>query len=347
MVHIPAYCLDWHIVQSRAFYELLVQPLESFADIELTAWDGKNNAPIRHLESTAFKEPVVFCQRPPTAEILSAPGAKLVWIPMWDNVAVNWASDDWWASLPKTLRVVALSEKVAHKAQKAGLPTLSLRYHKDPSMFDEVNWSHGRKLFYWNRTGLYGPKFIQKLCSVLDIRELYFRSTVDPKIAVSAAYDLPAKIGRTIVHKVSRFDSQEGYFELLRQCNLYLAPRALEGVGLTFLEAMAAGCTVIAYNAPTMNEYIRHAENGLLFNVTVLEKEEISAFEKAGDILQAWSEGRRRKVHPDRVSLAQDWVSLENMDIELLGRTARENQAIGFHTWKKRIPEFVEFVLNW
>jgi glycosyltransferase involved in cell wall biosynthesis len=347
MVRIPAYCLDWHIIQSRAFYELLVEPLKSFANIELTAWDGRNNAPLQHLKSTAFKEPVVFCQRPPTSEILSAPGAKLIWIPMWDNVAVNWVSDEWWASLPKSLRVVALSEKVAQKAGKAGLPTLSLRYHKDPSLFDEVSWRNGRTLFYWNRTGLFGPNFMKKLCTILDVQELYFRGSVDPKIAGDAAYDLPSKIGKTIVHKVSRFDSQEDYFELLRRCNLYLAPRALEGVGLTFLEAMAGGCTVMAYNAPTMNEYIRHGEDGLLFNMTVLEKEETSAFEKAGDVFQAWSEGRKRKNYPDRVSLFQDWGRLKSMDLELLGRTARANQAIGFHTWKKRIPEFADFVLNW
>jgi hypothetical protein len=347
MVRIPAYCLDWHIVQSRAFYELLVEPLKPFADIELTAWDGKNNTPLHHLESIDFKEPVVFCQRPPSPEILSAPGAKLVWIPMWDNVAVNWASDDWWVSLPKNLRVVALSEKVAQKAEKAGLPTLNLRYHKDPSLFDEVNWSNGRILFYWNRTGLFGPKFIKKLCAALDIRELYFRGTVDPKIASGAAYTLPARIGATVVHEVSRFDSQETYFELLRRCNLYLAPRALEGVGLTFLEAMAGGCAVLGYDAPTMNEYISHGEDGLLFTNTALEQEEISVFEKAGNALQTWARRGKRKVYPNRVSLSQDWDQIKNMDLELLGRTARARQETGFFTWKKKTSEYADFVLNW
>lgn len=267
----------------------------------------------------------------------------MVWIPMWDNVALHMNSDDWWDALPKTLRVVALSEKVAQKAQKAGLPTLNLQYHKDPSRFNEVNWQNGRILFYWNRTGLFGPKFIKKLCTVLDIHELYFRGATDPEVAGGIAYALPSKLGRTIVHNVSRFDSQQTYFEILRKCNIYLAPRALEGVGLTFLEAMAGGCAVLGYDAPTMNEYICHGEDGLLFTNKTMEKEDLSMVQKAWDVLPSWL----WQGYPNRVSLSQDWDQIKNMDLELLGRTARVRQEIGFSTWEKRIPEYADFVLNW
>ena len=41
--HTIAYCLDWHIGQSRAFEELLVEPLKPFVDVELVAWDGKSS----------------------------------------------------------------------------------------------------------------------------------------------------------------------------------------------------------------------------------------------------------------------------------------------------------------
>ena len=63
-----------------------------------------------------------------------------------------------------------------------------------------------------------------------------------------------------------KFDSQDKYLELLKKSNIYIAPRKIEGIGISFLEAMAMGMVVIAYNNGTMNEYIKHDYNGYLFN---------------------------------------------------------------------------------
>ena len=58
----------------------------------------------------------------------------------------------------------------------------------------------------------------------------------------------------------------EEYADLLGSCGLFAAPRRKEGIGLSFLDAMARGAFVLGYDSPTMNEYIRHAETGWLFN---------------------------------------------------------------------------------
>jgi glycosyltransferase involved in cell wall biosynthesis len=52
----------------------------------------------------------------------------------------------------------------------------------------------------------------------------------------------------------------------LKKSNIYLAPRKIEGIGLSFLEAMAIGMVVVAYDNGTMNEYIKHDYNGYLFD---------------------------------------------------------------------------------
>jgi hypothetical protein len=342
MPRVIAYCLDWHISQSRAFEELLVEPLKPFVDVELTAWDGRSNIPSSHPES--FDQPLVFCQRPPAAELLKNPDAKLVWIPMWDNVVSNWSSEEWWASLPKSLRIIAFSDGVVEKARDAGLPTLSLRYYKNPLKFDRVNWESNRTLFYWNRTGLFGPLFLKKMCEALEIRDLYFRGTLDPKINPAAGYQLPNQLGRTVVHHVSRFDSQQDYFDLLKRCHVYLAPRALEGVGLTFLEAMASGCAVMGYDAPTMNEYIDHGVDGFLFSQGFVQQEGASFVQRVKNIFQARN---MRSIHPNEMANTQDWQQLKNLNLENLGHNARARQEAGFALWKKKIPEYADFVLNW
>ena len=53
------------------------------------------------------------------------------------------------------------------------------------------------------------------------------------------------------------------YLEHLSKCNIFIVPRLYEGIGLTFLEAMASGMVVLSSNFPTMNEYIQNNINGI------------------------------------------------------------------------------------
>jgi len=82
--------------------------------------------------------------------------------------------------------------------------------------------------------------------------------------------------------------SREKYLELLDWCDVFVAPRKREGIGLAYLEAMARGKLILAWNGSTMNEYIRHWENGLLFrklpsriNLSDLDRLRRSSFKHA------------------------------------------------------------------
>lgn len=57
------------------------------------------------------------------------------------------------------------------------------------------------------------------------------------------------------------------FFErIAREANVFFAPRRLEGIGMSFLEAMARGQCVVAPNFPTHSEYITHNVSGLLYD---------------------------------------------------------------------------------
>ena len=62
------------------------------------------------------------------------------------------------------------------------------------------------------------------------------------------------------------FQSKSDYEAALENALVFFAPRPVEGIGFSFLEAMARGCCVVASDSPTMNEYITHGETGLLYN---------------------------------------------------------------------------------
>jgi glycosyltransferase involved in cell wall biosynthesis/Flp pilus assembly protein TadD len=67
-----------------------------------------------------------------------------------------------------------------------------------------------------------------------------------------------------------------GYYHKGR---IMLFPTKLEGLGLPLFEALACGLPVIATDAPPMNEFIRHGENGLLVRVAeVVTRQDDIAF---------------------------------------------------------------------
>jgi Glycosyl transferases group 1 len=60
--------------------------------------------------------------------------------------------------------------------------------------------------------------------------------------------------------------SNDSFRDFLRRANVFIAPRASEGIGIAMLEAMAHGMLVIANDDGVHNEYIANWVNGILFD---------------------------------------------------------------------------------
>jgi len=332
--HIKAYVLDWHISNSLAFVDFLLDPLRSYYSIEFEEWDG-TSLPSRFSEDSAANGTCVFCQLPPPPSAFEVPGVKIIWAPMWDQA--QGYSQKWWQVLPKSVRVLAFSEAVATRAERAGLELLRLKYFKDPSLLRPARWNQGLCLMYWNRTGILGPDFLERLCAELQIRKLLFQSVCDPLVSAEFSYRLPSRLGSTIVEEIPEFLPREQYLQLISQANLYCAPRSSEGVGIAFLEAMARGCGVLAYDGPTMNEYVVHLQNGYL-----LEKspDKPTILERVIRRMRWTTPGRVRR----KVSMRQDWACLRAINWQALGDAARNDHMEGHRNWLRSIPILAAFI---
>lgn len=337
MSSLTLYCLDWHI-EGGSVLDLIVDPLRPYADVKLIPWDGSSLG-VMPKDPT---EVIWFHQLPPSVEEMSTLGGRIVWSPMWDHA--RGYTQAWWNKLPKAVRIVAFSEAVANRAETAGLPTVRLKYYADPNRFPPVLWGQERVMMYWNRTGLVGPKLLQRLCDALGIDTLLFKNVIDPLISRDAAYELPSTLGRTVVEGFDHIKDREEYYRLLRRANVYIAPRKFEGVGLTFLEALASGCAVLGHNAPTMNEYIGHGQDGFLLKR-----------KRTGWSLRRVKRALRRRASYTglverpcfefALSDDQSWSEISALDLAALGRRARLRQEAGFRRWRSGIEHFARFVL--
>lgn len=321
---ISVFCLNWHLDSSPAAYKLIAEPLRRFAKVELL---GEFNEVTMSRRRTDGQNPLIFFQLPPPDNLLADPKAKLIWVPMWDSV--EGLPQTWWNSLPRHLRIVAFSDVVAKYATEARLPVLHLQYFIDPASMPLATWSQGRVMFYWNRIGLLPPQFLETLCHTLRIDKLLFRGKLDPGRSPNLSYRLPERLGNTVVESIDGISDRDAYLEQLKLVNIYVAPRPAEGVGMTFLEALASGCAVFAADAPTMNEYISHKANGYLFGPKY-----------KGDALQ-------NPDQPRRLPVSQQWDEIQGLELMQMAQNARQHHLSGFERWNSRAEEYARFILDW
>ncbi|PJF28269.1 MAG: hypothetical protein CUN52_13385 [Phototrophicales bacterium] len=334
---ITAYCLEWHVTISSAFHELLVKPLAPYADIRLTAWDGKSELPAPRED-----ELTIFCELPPTEKWLAQYQSPVVWIPMADYAVYPPNMHN-----HSSVRVVAFSRVAETIAQDLAIDYLRLKYYIDPEQFPQASFDGERVLLYWNRTGLLDKRALLKLCQRLKINRLIFRSKLDPFISPTMYYELPAKIGRMHIHTYSTLTTHADYLQLLNCANIFIAPRKVEGVGLAFLEAMASGCCVIAFDDVTMNEYICHGKNGLLFQIPPVPEYRTAMINLWYRIINklSWKFRNQPAIRPI-IRPLPNWRNIRHVNIAQLGANARQSMADGYKQWIASIPAYADFVLG-
>jgi hypothetical protein len=292
--------------------------------------------------------PIVFFFWPPPAELISDPKRRVIWIPMWDETKRR--NEQWWQKLPKNLRVVAFSKEISVRSRAAGLETLDLKLYISPADLPPAAWGNERILYYWNRTGMVGREFLSKFCRSLDVKLLIYFHRLDPRISPENDYVLPERLGKTRVMAIESINllPKQKYIDSMGKANLFIAPRVAEGVGLSFIEALARGCAVFGYDAPTMNEYITHKINGYLFQeyvdtgwnrLRLRARNQLDSYRKR--------DGKLQPRHERPITDWQDWGEIKKLDLQAMGGKARQDQALGYSEWIKTIPDYASFILDW
>lgn len=201
-------------------------------------------------------------------------GKKNVFVPMYDN---EWASYWQWKRIAWSgMGVISFCDKVTAHAKKCGVKNiLDVRYFPNPSDFPQEE-GESKRVFLWERG---------------DISE----DTVKKLFPPESGYTFDVKRG-------DEFLSREEYLSRIAACEIVVAPRRKEGIGMAFLEAMAMGKCVVAHNDATMNEYIKDGVNGILFDadrpIAIAESQVLSVLSNIHAIKEqfygAWLEDMKK-----------------------------------------------------
>lgn len=219
------------------------------------------------LEFTALKEKhfdiVVLFQVMPSVNTLKEYISfdQLVFVPMFDGMLP--LTDSLWLEYQEA-QIINFCYEAHQRVQNAGFTTHYIQYF--PKSIDVQTFGNPQSLFFWQRVNQITFQTIEQLFEKYNLHHVHFHRSIDPYHTLIE----PSKEWQDKVTFSDWYEQKSDMLQDIEKAALYMAPRPEEGIGMSFLEAMAMGRCVIAPNQPTMNEYIKNGKTGYLYDLKTL-----------------------------------------------------------------------------
>jgi len=240
--------------------QFLVDYLKESYDVEVVldnSWQGDPYPDLNFVDEKYLA--VIFFQQLPSIEVLnSIKNENIIFFPMFDSY--SFLDFNYWKNL-ENIKIINFSSTVHKQLLEWGLNSIYVQYFPEPKDFIPGNKN---EIFFWQRVESINFNTLKKVLGKNKDFKVHIHKATDP----SNNFYQPNKadeVKYSITYS-SWFEKQSEFLDLVKSKSIYFAPRVTEGIGQSFLEAMAMGKAVIAPNNPTMNEYITHNINGYLYD---------------------------------------------------------------------------------
>lgn len=181
-----------------------------------------------------------------------------VFFPMYDSIATNPGNP--WREY-RHFKIINFSRTLHEMLIKKGYKSYYIQYFPEP--FNIKNEGNIKSIFYWQRMEKININVVNKLFENMEIDHIHLHKAMDPM----QSFIKPDEETEKKITYSEWFDTADEMRSIMQESAFYIVPRQYEGIGMSFLEAMAMGRCVVAPDYPTMNEYIKDGENGILYNL--------------------------------------------------------------------------------
>lgn len=273
------------------------------------AWQG--GAPVEWAAVRSYDVVIMFQSYcPPEGMNFRRAHPNVIYIPMldqfgqWQGPVLNLAG--FWEPFQGS-KVLNFSNAVHCMTTGFGIVSHFVRYYQAVPEVPPAP-RQGLHGFFWLRRERELPwQVIRRLIANSTFDSFHVHLATDPGTA-PAVPPPDEDIARHNITTSTWFENKADLNALIARANVYFAPRLEEGIGQSFLEAMARGQCVVAPNQGTMNEYILPGVNGLLYD-----------------------------IHAP--------TALDFADVIELGHQAKKGVALGRVRWQQAEQKLVEFIL--
>jgi hypothetical protein len=233
-------------------------------EVEVYYLTPDNKADVGVLTAAAEADVVLLWQMDFLAPVFLALGKPTIVIPMFDG---SWGMPDLHWLFAGRARFFNFSLRLNERIRMLGGETMLLRYFPPAVSESELPRFDRLNAFFWQRRPDHGVHYnyiISLIGTELDGFHLHNAPDIPGSFRLSHPSDAPYKFTES-----TWFNDKAAYQARLASCNIFIAPRVAEGIGMALLEAMSRGMLVLAHDAPTNNEYVSNGLNGILFNKDV------------------------------------------------------------------------------
>ena len=241
--------------------QFLKDMLKEKYEVKIFDFDPYNDNMATHFQSLAgkaFDILVIFQIMPHIDELKKViKFKKSVFFPMYDGVPGR--EDPIWYEYRNT-QIINFSRTLHEELHSLGFSSHYIQYFSKPIKIESMG--NTKSVFFWQRINPININTVEKLLTNSTINHVHIHKALDPQ----HEFVEPSKDNKWQITYSEWFDTKEEMLAMQQKSAIYIAPRLYEGIGMSFLEAMAMGRCVIAPDNPTMNEYIKNDVNGYLYN---------------------------------------------------------------------------------
>ncbi len=263
-----------------------------------TAWIRDGNWRERNLEERISRgkyDSVVFFQTYPFSRLNRLECKNVTYVPMYDSVSLDDRS--FWRNL-SGIKIVCFSRKMASRVAAIGLENLSVQYFPEPMKQERLEPHPTDGLFFWQRRPDIDWKMVKLLVGAGTVGPVHIHRAMDPNQEYVAPSEVEEKAYN--IRYSHWFETPQDYLNALAKYKYFVAPRRKEGIGNSFLEAMAMGRVVIAAKDSTMDEYLVDGVTGYLFdpdNPSMIDISQASRIgtQAAASIADGWKHWQERR----------------------------------------------------
>ena len=228
-----------------------------------TKWQDKRVLDFDKLNEKNYKA-VIFWQINYNISYLRKLKCKnIIYIPMYDDFVANAFTPFYWKQF-SSVKFVSFSKTLHSYLINRGLDSVYIKYFPETKENIKKIDLENLTAFFWYRIEAINWEIVKKLITQNSFKKIYIQNYPDPnqnKLQISQE-----DMEKFNIEILDWFQNKEDYINLLKSIDVYFAPRIYEGIGLSFLEMMSYGKYIVAFDKPTMNEYIIHDKNGYLYN---------------------------------------------------------------------------------
>ena len=206
---------------------------------------------------------IIFWEFLPSRFSIGCVGKPCLFVPMYDN---EWGSVFQWRRIALSgMGVLSFCDAISAHAAKCGVKNLlTVHFALDPRNYAGHSGDPAVATL-WER-GNVSLDTLKRLFPKGALKRTVLIRRNDGGTAPMPIPESDVKDWNIDVHEGGFVPKRES-MELTKDCGIYIAPRFAEGIGMSFLEAMAAGKCVVAHNNARMNEYIENGKTGILVDM--------------------------------------------------------------------------------